>query len=204
MKTVYITTLLIIFYCFSGCKDLSINVIDSNHFYPLAIGNYWNYQSINYDSLGNAEYDSSLYEEKVIGDTILAGEKWFNLKLTTPSLNGTIAYKNSAVGLIMQTDGVMFKYPLVYKYPATINDVFSDSVKVIALNEMTSTLAGSFNCLVYQQVHPYLSGWLYINTYVSPGVGKVKMEGLLTTDKTKFVKWGELTLMDYKVKFETK
>ena len=203
MKTFNLITTTIILICFNSCKENSIGNSGTKEFYPLSVGNYWNYQTVTFDSVGNVKSDSSFWVEKVIGDTTLNGEKCYFMKQSNSPDSWFIApYRNSPNGLIMQVDSSITKYLLVYKYPATVNEMFSDSIKVIAVDETISTVAGNLKCMVYQRFYSTLHtdlppGWLCTNTYVVPGFGKVRIDGFYSSDKTHLIKRVEYRLSDY-------
>ena len=205
MKIFYITIIVSFLFCFNSCKDNSISESDKKEFYPLSVGNYWRYQGISFDSVGTVLSDSTYWLEQVIGDTTLKGERCYFLKQSgSPDSWFTAPYRNSSEGLIMQMDTTFTKFPLIYKYPVIINEMFSDSVKVIAVDEIISTIVGNMKCIVYQNyysahVTSLPPGWICMKTYVVPGFGKIGMDGFYTSDKIKLRKVAEYRIIDYKI-----
>jgi hypothetical protein len=194
-------TIALVILCCAGCTDNSTNIVNEGQFYPLTVGNYWKYKTISYDSAGgNPVTGSSIWLEKVISDTLMNGERWSYVMSEQDSFAYAVPFCNTNEGVKTGWGDT----PLLrYKYPAKKNDAFKygrDTVRVIAVDEPVSTLLATFNCIVYRQLlDPHPQGWIYLTTYISPGIGKVKMEVSVTTDSATYIKRLELSLFEYYV-----
>lgn len=186
---------LLLFY--SGCKDTATEPTTNEQFYPLQIGNYWNYRLLKYDSLGNLTDNSIVLPERILRDTVINGEKWFLLNVMGYLSMVDIPYINKSNGLHTWSGR---NAEIVYKYPANIGDVCGDSLKIVGINQRTTTIAGDFTCVVYkkEKYDPTLF-WIYYNTFIAPGYGKVKVEYFQSIDRVKWYKIGEYNLDNFKL-----
>lgn len=186
----------IIFISIAGCDD-SLNPNKSDQFYPLKVGSYWTYRLIQYDSTGTAIDQNFVFPERVVRDSIINGEKWYIINSIGYLSLIDNAYINKSDGFYTRSGN---KVMMVYKYPARKNEIFGDSVKVVETNQTVSTIAGNFNCVTYQTVlYNSTLSWVYQNTYVAPGYGKVKIEYYSSKDQVTFTKLGEYNLESYRV-----
>jgi hypothetical protein len=192
MKNTYLI-LVVFLFVISSCKDNSTNNSETKEFFPLAVGNYWNYQWVMFDTTGRIENDSIYLPEKVVGDTMIDGSKWF--------LYNILGY----IGLVKNGPNGLYGYsgnstPLLeYKYPALANEMCGDSLYVIATNVSVSTKAGIFNCIEYQRIIYQSPIWIEDRRYIAVGIGKVKTEYYYSKDKKSYIKKGEINLVDYKL-----
>ena len=174
-----------------GCKDSSTESSQNNQLLPLHIGNYWAYRFTSYDSSGNQNDLGILLSEMVMRDTIINGNKWSIVNMTS-LFNIETPYINKSDGLHYHSNGTDY---LSYKYPANIGDVFGDSIFVSGINQKVSSKVGNVNCIVYKKIwYDQTILWITTTTYFAPGVGKVKVEYYRSKDRLVWSKYGEQNL----------
>jgi hypothetical protein len=172
---------LILLVAVGSCQDGATSVEDVQDFYPLAIGNTWKYVMSPW--LFRGQTDSS-FTEYIANDTVIEKRKWFCVYSTLyPGPVRLLA--NSPDGLLLPVwqEGHA-RAVLYYKYPGYMNDSYPISVgadtltmTIVGTTDTVETPAGIFNCMVYQQRSRDLKGqYLYINTYIQPGVGMILSE----------------------------
>lgn len=168
MKNI-IFILLVVISIISACSESSSPSKHNNEIFPLAIGNKWVYQK----TLGYG-FDTT-YTYQIMMDTILNNEKWYGY--------GCTLMKNNESGLwgIICDDTTANGNPyLFYKYPAVAGQEYEYSdilVKVISINEEVTVPAGKFICYHYRfPLYKEENLEVYMDYYLSPGVGMVKIE----------------------------
>lgn len=201
MNITYAVSIALVILCCTGCTDTSTNTVSAGELYPLTVGTYWKFRSISYDSTGdNPVTSGSIWQESVISDTVMNGERWSYIRTAQDSLAYAVPFRNTSEGVKIRPNSTQL---LVYKYPAKKNDVFlngKDTVLVLAVNEPVSTLLATFSCIMYWQLlYQNSQGWIYLRTSVSPGIGKVKMELFVTKDKVTLTKQLEISLFEYTI-----
>jgi len=197
-----LTVFALLFYSY-GCNDNPSSANNYQNFYPLNIGNRWEYKQQFFDSTGVAT-DSAKFTESVVGDTVIAGEKWYQyISIENAFPSGVKNY------YINRPDGLYYfsalspTPQLSYKYPVQVNEVYNVSMKIISVNEIVQTSDGKFNCVVYQQktvATNYSAGAVvYINTFISPGIGKIKTELFHYSSQLVKVEDGIIELYQYQL-----
>lgn len=166
--------------------------IVQNPLYPLAVGNYWKYRTIDDNLL---RIDTSFYESKIIGDTTFVYE---NKTYQCIQYRGTNwVYWSDAHKAIafLGIEGIKIQQQTM-QYPIQKADSFSyDSfdrvrggqiekvetvwVKCIATDELITTPAGTFHCYVFREKPQLLGGAvngdLVFYSYYAFGVGIVAL-----------------------------
>ncbi|NUN70940.1 MAG: hypothetical protein HUU02_14665 [Bacteroidetes bacterium] len=189
-----------IFIMSPGCTDTGADESKTVPFYPLAVGNVWQYRLIKYDSVGNNPVpDTSTYIERIVGDTMINALQWSVLEYSSGRWMFAYPCRSTDSGMI-----VNITTPRMYlKYPPTLYERYKGfgDLQVISIHEPTPTLAGTFTCVVYRQfLADDPEGVMYADLYVAPGIGKVKIEGILSPDDTTFIRLIEYSLFQYTLK----
>ncbi len=168
MKSI-IFSFLVVICLISACSESSSPTKHNDEIFPLAIGNKWVYQK----TLGNGFDTTCTYQ--IMMDTILNNEKWYGYGCTLLQNN------ESGLWAILIDDSSTNRNPtLFYKYPALAGQEYEYTdikVKVISINEEVTVPAGKFICYHYRfplYKEEYLE--VYMDYYLSPGVGMVKVE----------------------------
>jgi hypothetical protein len=169
MKTaihIFAATTLIIISANVGCKNDESPVViqpKPDVILPLEINNQWAYKLSYFDSTGTmTEVDT--FTNRVVKDTVIFGETW--------------AYTTYWGICKNRSDGcwyVLLQPTLLYKYPATINDIFTrgqDTVRVVSTNLPVTVPLGTFPCYDYQSTFYGLP----FHSFLSPKIGLVKGE----------------------------
>jgi hypothetical protein len=144
MRYVQFILLPLIVFVLIGCSEDDSNPTtpaETKVLMPLAVGNYWIYDSYNYANgmLQRRDLDTTIITATLTDDD---GFLWFMHA-------GWLPYRNSAYGLEMAYGGLRFKYP------ATLGDRIefptSDpyAIEVINLDTLVTTPLGDFNCIRY-------------------------------------------------------
>jgi hypothetical protein len=180
--TLSITTCFIITLTNSCCKENQFEEVDKTFLVPLKVGNFWKYKATHYDSLQNLLYTDTL-TIKVIGDTIIDNQIWYNLDYEG------VSYRNNSEGLQIY---YFNSASLLYRYPIMLGEVYdsssTSSVTVTSINESVLVPAGKFSCYNYQRKFTDLN----INIYLSPGIGFIKYPNL------KSINGGRLYVSEYR------
>lgn len=203
-----------------ACKESTVNPIVESSFYPINVGNSWEYTFKDYDSTGTLVYEGPI-EEKFIYARMKDGQPvyQFNSPLNprSPACCDYRYYfqnKSDGVHRLVSSDSTgywIYDY-LWYKYPCDENDFFTngtndyDTTFVIALNDTVECTAGRFECIVYKNVirnyddstFAKILGYTY--TFISKGVGKIKYESYWSKSSGEFYKNFEYSLNSYILK----
>jgi len=195
-----------------SCKDDTVNPTSETSFYPINVGNNWEYQAIGYDSLGNLEYQDN-FKETFVENIVLDSQAVYEIQSPlyhSPACCDFKFYfqnKNDGVHFLVYYQ-VWINNSLIYKYPCSQNDFYissnyNDTTFVISLNDTVICEAGKFSCIVYKNIFKdipdstaqSLIGYSY--TYVSRGVGKIKYESYSINSNKHFYKKTEYSLKSY-------
>ena len=148
-----------------GCKrDNPVNSTIKDQpdvIYPLALGNRWDYQLIQYDTLGIAK-DTSFYSKDIPSDTIISNEHWFLLSEFFYGIN-------RSDGLYVYFTGSGQSH-LYFKYPTSVGDtVYAEPSKT---DEYLKTMSVSDSielngkmCIAYRYEIKYTIPWWNSNNY---------------------------------------
>lgn len=187
-----------------GCKNPS-GIEERPEFFPLKIGNSWSYALTPWMT-PNAD---SIITESVVADTSINNEKWFllSIPLGDRRTRGDY-YRNRSDGLWTMHPQTFSKPRLVYKYPAVANELYiatpGDTIVVAGTNESVVVPAGTFNCIAYQRKivigTDSTQAFVFHNTYISPGVGKVKEELFNRDQEGQKIVVGQYVLVGYSIK----
>lgn len=217
--------LFLLYYLFSqlfliACKDNTVNPTIESSFYPISVGNSWEYNFKDYDSTGALVYEGP-FDETFIYTRMKDGQPvyQFNSWLNPPSpacCDYRYYFQNKTDGVhrLVSSDSTgywVYDY-LLYKYPCSKNDYFTngrndyDTTFVISLNDTVVCAAGRFECIVYKNITrdfedttlTKILGFAY--TYVAKGVGKVKFESYWGNSIGIFYKNNEYSLISYTFK----
>jgi hypothetical protein len=203
-----------------ACKDNTVNPIAGTSFYPISVGNNWNYNFKDYDSTGTLVYEGP-FDETFIYARMKDGELvyQFNSPLNPPSpacCDYRYYFQNKTDGVhrLVSSDSTgywVYDY-LWFKYPCIKIDFYTngrndyDTTFVISLNDTVVCDAGRFECIVYKNIirdfedttFTKILGFAY--TYVAKDVGKVKFESYWSNSIGEFYKTYEYSLLSYTLK----
>jgi len=174
----------------TGIKDISGNALASDYSWsfttldpgimmPLAVGNQWDYEVTFHDTIPMVYYSDTAVR---ITSTILVGNELFYVDQMGDR------YANRANGLWRKRLGSSLPPYLAAALPAGINDsAYYDSqclweelikVRLLAIDTMVTTPAGTFLCHMYQggKSTCTMTYGVFAKVFFSPGVGFVKLE----------------------------
>ena len=200
-----------------GCKDKLVSPSLKNIFYPISVGNNWEYEITVYDSTGTIERvdtitESIIYERSKDGEPVYQ----FYSPLNPPSpaccdYKYYLQNKTDGVHALTSSDSLgywIYDY-LVYKYPCSKNDFFTngrndfDTTFVVSINDTVISDAGNFSCIVYKNIYYDLTDTTsnnlmsYSYAFVSKSIGKIKYEFYSTNSINQFYKKFEYSLLSY-------
>lgn len=133
-----------------SCGESTVNEppkkSNKNEIVPLSVGTYWKYKYTDYDTINPK---ISFSEERITKDTTINNVKYFVLEKLF-SKNKSFCY-NDNNGYFQNSKD----YNVFVKYPAQVGEIFymnpySDTVKVISVNQKITVPAGTFECYHYQ------------------------------------------------------
>jgi hypothetical protein len=133
---------------------------EGNQIMPLSVGNVWEFVD------ENGRDATSI---RIVDRVDIDGQKWYRSADQVCFRNG-----NGGLWAYYEYDN---NYELVFKYPASIGDIYNidehgyDSVKVVSKDTRVSVPAGEFDCYHYVSY----SGETKYDQYACPGIGLVKM-----------------------------
>ena len=201
MKSFLISILIGISLLISSCENSPTSPGIDGDLIPLKLGNYWGYTYFRYDSTG-VTTDTLKWVELVDSDTLINGQRYYSIRdFVTMFFGFKIFYINKADG-IYRFSNYLESLSRQFKYPVKQNEVIyreTDTLQVISLIQKVVTPAGEFYCIVYQSMKQVGVTWYYYeNTYIAPGIGKVKIETGYSKDKVHLVNNSMLQLEIYK------
>ena len=215
----------IIFY---GCMDVDDNgwINSQGVLIPLAVGNYWVYEWVRYDSLGNETIIDTI-RVNICNSTIVNGTRVYYWSWDD-------SYEDAT--LIANLTGGVYDFGIVYndsvhlhdtlgthylwlKYPASVGETFyssaeNDSMTVVSISRPIMVPAGLFTCYEYiydydQHVyfapnHGYICARSYDGLYQSGHAGQLFPNRGNTHTKSHNPNWleMELRLIDYHISSE--
>jgi len=205
--------LLLLIFGITSCKDKILGPNSDNLFYPLKVGNVWEYNIVQYDSIGNIEYEGD-FQEKVIADTIINGKLLYEIEspwyIEPACCDYHFYYHNSNDGLyfLIYSAVTTIRNNHIYKYPCSegesfsLNNIHNDSLLVVSTNDTITCEAGIFKCIVYKGIikdvtTPATPIVGYVYTYISPGTGKIKLETFSINSNQEIIKRISYTLKSY-------
>lgn len=142
---------------------------------PLAIGNYWGFDVIDFNEDGTIK-DTSIYIISLRLDTVINNKKYYY------TLIDNFLHFSNDNGLYINNLQNPIKDWLFLKYPCSIGDTweynlyFNSNVSVNSLNKLVSVPYGTFECIEYEfsyfDVHN-INDTVYTQYYVyaKPGFG---------------------------------
>jgi len=176
MKATILIIMISLFFCFFCSEHSTEGNSSANNLIPFKVGNYWEYKTILYDTLGNIR-DIHYGTSRIIKDTVI-----FNLHF--------YKYDNSTIHFITKEDGIWIykisytgdeEHSLYLKYPCKTGDTYRFTlgrppceVSVLSTKQQVQVEAGTFSCIVYHFKLDSMEA--YNNYYYAPGVGEVKGE----------------------------
>ncbi len=160
---------------FIGCKDNSVGDSSSSfgEIVPLQIGNLWEYSITNYDTSGMEIYNSS-QKDSVESDTTINNILWYKI---TNNINSNVDFltrNQTGFGYYYYNFNSTSEEVLVYKYPCKVGDTY-ENYQVINVNVKFNLNSKEYECIQYRQ-YLDIDKMEYWDTYVSPGIGIVKMQ----------------------------
>ncbi len=192
MKRLAILLVCAAFFC-CGDDDDPTGPNQGGEIYPMAIGNTWTYEVVDFDTSGIEESRDTIWTT-VVRDTVIEGETWYVTESLDDEDGIHLSYCTS------RSDGFWADWPeeqLYYKYPANVGDrymVDEDTVVVESLSESVTVPAGQFNCVRYNVRDNMFP--LSTNSWLSPEVGLVSDRGLSTESR-----WRDIYAAPHKIDF---
>ena len=172
--------------------NASISQTTRTYIIPLAIGNQWTMHIVEWDTDGNIT-SSRNETTQILGDTSIAGERWFIMK----HRRGNTICINRPDGYYVLRSEVS---SLQLKYPANIGDSYEGpdgTMRVVSLNVNLSVPKGSFVCYQYETNLTRVGGLSVLN-YYSPGVGFIGGQIVSANqNRTDASISGKIELVDY-------
>lgn len=192
---------------FAGCS-LFDNNDNSNDFYPLAKGNYWNLKMINQTIAGDSVVKDTIIHmrSEVIDEvTLNNGKKAYEMKTGATDSLYNFAIMGNNIFYIEKGDSAYFEYDSLgqsvgsYMAPITIEvgdswDTDSSHVAVVEIDSVTVN-AGTFESYKLANVYNGDTSWQWI----AKGVGLVKMVNETPIDSMTKVR-STIELFEYSVK----
>ena len=148
---------------YSSCKDTGVQPTTPISTFPLKVGNQWNFQQVNFDTLGNTSWSQS-DSIRIIGDTIIAGDRWYYYNYH----GHLLSFRNSESGVLARlvspnTDGIAKLY---LKFPAHVGDSYGFPIvgfsgfnawldtavqcTVMSLDTVVTVALGTFHCYQFR------------------------------------------------------
>jgi hypothetical protein len=168
---------------------------DKSAYLPLAVGNYWVYQTFNIDSAGNETQSAKIDSTLITKDTLIGGEKYYKLENYAFTFGtGEVSkdsfsyfYRDSAKNLVSLNGQISFSEEnvtdiLLQKTFVTDDGdtIYVMTCKMVPMNVEYTVPAGSFsNVLNFQGTvtcSPEYAGIenpRYVNNLYAKGVGKI-------------------------------
>lgn len=166
----------------------------SNDIWPLALGNYWNFEMVYYNDLGY-EVSRDTTEFSVVRDTLIEGERWYKLAINGSEYSGWC---------VNRTDGYWFGGPpgnIYYKYPVQTGDQYvlpnGGIANIESDSNVVNVTAGEFICVSYVFNIPGRND--FERSKLSPGFGMVWLESWQETNDHQMFLYGRMTLQSYLV-----
>lgn len=222
MQLIFLGTVLI----FSGCGLLNgdDNNETSQDLVPLAVGNYWEYETTYLDVLKDTiRYEVTAKAEVPVGDTSYTAYA-ANFLPFPPDLEPYYWLRRNGEQGLYSMGGIsgadtLFMNEVEYKFPSEVGEIIetpqvsfsydrfefylSDTLSITLIDDDREivTPAGNFPCFVFKftisQGIDVLRGWDYYLHY-SPGVGLVAQ--IATTENNPDDIKEEMYLINYKIK----
>ncbi len=179
----------------TSCDGGGTDPTNNDEILPLKIGNYWKFDAVGYDTLGNI-LEQSTITFKVVSDTIINNEIVYIMEIGESNIQkGTAAFIKRADGVYTYEKHNTY---LEVKYPVSIGEKFNaakDTVIVESTNFNYVTTIGNFSCYQYT--------WSYSDRkeslYFKPSVGYVANEIFRRTVSGRYYLVSKMVLKEYKV-----
>ena len=179
-----------------SCGDDDSTSPDDNttYIYPLKIGNSWLSEIIYYNQQG-AETSRDTFETTVARDTIIEGERWYQLARDSVLISGFVANR---------LDGFWAYSPrqLLFQYPTEEGILYTgpnNSVtEVESITDTVEVSAGEFCCYSYKKTSYGTDA--FNRSKLAPGVGLVLNEVWYEgNDEVLIYRYALTTLLEYSV-----
>ncbi|NOU47077.1 MAG: hypothetical protein HOO86_08450 [Bacteroidales bacterium] len=187
MRKLFVLSLVISFLI--SCRNENETIVSKDSYYPLAIGNYWIYQSVEIDSAGNETIRPKIDSVTISHDTTINNKQYFILEGTNNPMTpnwGIIAIFRDSSGYLVNNQGEIlftennFTDTLYYKVERNNQDtLYSITYKMEASTNPVTVPAGIFNVLNFKgtvftpREIPGVDNPRYLNTYYAKKVGKI-------------------------------
>lgn len=202
MKKYQIVIGLIISLVIISC-DTSTNPAENLQIFPLKVGNIWiyqNYSVFNEDSLTKKGLDTI----RVMKDTIISNYKFYYVNYFGGVYD--FGYNQDSLFAFVDPTNQYLKPSPIYAFPCSVGDIYFSDLglcRVENTDTMIRITSGNYHCIKYKFYHRNELGEGPNNYhYCSPGIGLVKIERYHNSysNLDKFVKTGEMELINFKVK----
>jgi hypothetical protein len=194
-----------------SCRNENETIVSNDSYYPLTIGNYWIYQSVKIDSIGNETVIPNIDSVIISRDTTIRNKQYFILEGTNSPFNpkwGIIAIYRDSSGYLVNNQGEIrftennFTDTLAYEVELNNQDtLYSLTYKMEASTNPVTVPAGTFNVLNFKgtvftpREIPGVDNPRYLNTYYAKKVGKV-LQSYFYLSSPRFI---EKRLIRYKI-----
>jgi hypothetical protein len=165
--------------------------------FPLAVGNYWVRERIVYDTSGVVS-GSQIDTVKVLGDSLLQGERWFIVSRD----GGRYLVTNRSTGLWIMGAG---SPSMQYEYPGEPGDTFvftvnTSPVRVVHTDSSITVPAGTFSCYVYETSWPSSRVHVRWSESFCPEIGFIGSESHQSqSDTSRLYLYGRIRLLSYRL-----
>ena len=130
---------------------------------PLAVGNYWVYQVVKIDTLGNEEILPEYDTVSVVGSTLINDEVYFTLEESNfPGLhsNTTTSHVRDSSGFIVDVKGEIFLSTSIFDEIIYTNEfnIGKLDYTMLSIPQTINVPNGDFECLNYEGLITDFSG----------------------------------------------
>ncbi|MBS2099826.1 hypothetical protein [Carboxylicivirga linearis] len=154
-KLILMFTLLIIALCSCEKDDHSVNNLKSDYI-PMAVGNYWIYETYNTNTLGEERKQSYVDSVVIVKDTLVNGDifykyEYFKIHNQQSTLERTLYYRDSCKYLIDIQGRKLFSENnfndtlRYHNYVGEVDTIYTSSYKMEAFNDIVDIPAGTFS-----------------------------------------------------------
>ena len=188
---------------FSACQDEGLAPQKQNNYLPLSVGNYWVYQVLRIDTLGNEELLAFNDTIKIESDTLIRGETYYKVKDIFFNIKHRTEYLRDSSGNVINSAGEI-KFSAINFEDILYTWISGPAKLEFKMEEDLSEISvplGKFECLNYKGKVSHVDTTLnypikYMNSYYSNNVGLIQSDiSYFLSQTTRY----ERRLIDYYV-----
>lgn len=155
--------------------------VQTNAYFPMAVGNYWVYEFVNKDPEGNIIGNPSIDSIKIVTDTLI-NEKLFYVFETNKPLPNTRFMRHDSTGYIVDQHGNLKLLPAAnealyhHHYGYLGNDTAYSYWESFADNINVQSLVGNYTCLgrlAYHEAWPDFGGITSVDSNLYAPIGQL-------------------------------